>query len=285
MQSSSVSSTTFKIVKKGYDPDEVRAYLKEVAGALQTAQDHAANVETRARQAVARAQEAAQQAQAQAAQASQAAAEPIRSTKLDDTETISRTLLLAQKTADDTVAGAQAEADAIRASARSEAEQAIGEARAQLEQASETARNEARRAGESERLKVETELQQLLARLEFLRDDVAQMEAHAAHHRERLLQVADELQTVATRPTAGLGESRRPVLSAAADLDRQEVTATQQVPATLAAPAGEQPVEPPSNGGGDGVAPGALERAEQLFPEPDADEPQLDITAEVPITE
>jgi DivIVA domain-containing protein len=290
MQSSSVATTTFKIVKKGYDPDEVRAYLKEVGTALQTAQEHAATVEARARQAIARAKEEAAHAASSAT--------PARGTRVDDTETISRTLLLAQKTADETVARAQQEADSLLAASRSEASSLLSEARGEVARASDTARAEARRAGESERQKVESELQQLLARLEFLRDDVTQMEAHTAHQRERLLQVADELQTIATRPTAGLGDSRRPVLSAAADLDRAELTTTQAVPTVLpsdttvddmVAAEADTAAEPAAAADTAGTDPGpstlAAERAsivEQLF---ETHDDQLDITAEVPVVE
>ncbi len=280
-----VAGTTFKIVKKGYDPDEVRAYLKEVSAALQNAQDHAANVETRARQAVARAQEAAQQAQAQAAAAQPAA---VSSTKLDDTATISRTLLLAQKTADDTIASASHDAETMRAEAAKEADILLAAARSEVSKATETARIEARRATESERVRVEGELQQLLARLEFLRDDVTQMEAHAAHHRERLLQVADELQQLATRPSAGLGESRRPVLSAAADLDPNDLSATQPVPIV----SGVAPVEdaPQTNDVvEEAPAPAAIQEfgpGDRLFGDPDRSASiDPDITAEVPIIE
>ena len=43
----SVSSTTFKIVKKGYDPDEVRAYLAQLANSIETTQNQATAMEAR----------------------------------------------------------------------------------------------------------------------------------------------------------------------------------------------------------------------------------------------
>ena len=57
----SVASTTFKTVKKGYDPDEVRAYLGQLATAIESAQSQASAMEARARAAVARLQELAAQ--------------------------------------------------------------------------------------------------------------------------------------------------------------------------------------------------------------------------------
>ncbi|MEZ5216749.1 MAG: DivIVA domain-containing protein [Ilumatobacteraceae bacterium] len=303
---STIVNTTFKIVKKGYDPDEVRAYLREVAGTLQTAQDHAGSVETRARQAIAKAQEAAQQAQARAA----AASAQVPASSDANPDTISRALVLAQKTADDTVRAAEQEAEALRSTARREADEAVHAARSEAAALAEGARSEARKAGEAERVRVEAELQQLMARLEFLRDDVAQMEAHAAHHRDRLVVVAAELQTLATRPTGGLGEARRPVLSAAADLGVDGVVATDV--GSLADPTGEQ-VTPAADGddqvgGGDaarddtGQLPGGDPDATRALTVVDAsgqptgpsaptpagdtgDTRDTDVTAEVPIVE
>ena len=203
-----VAGTTFRIVKKGYDPDEVRAYLSNVSRALTAAQEHAASMEARARQAVAKAQELMQQRQAT----------PERGMKLEDTETISRTLLLAQRTADNTTADARREAEKTLATARAEAETALAGAREEALRLVETARADARRAGENERVQVEEELQQLLARLEFLRDDVTQLDRFTGEQRTRLRETADALIDIAERPVGGLGEHRSPVLSAASDM-------------------------------------------------------------------
>ena len=203
-----VAGTTFRIVKKGYDPDEVRAYLSNVSRALTAAQEHAASMEARARQAVAKAQELMQQRQAT----------PERGMKLEDTETISRTLLLAQRTADNTTADARREAEKTLATARAEAETALAGAKEEALRLVETARADARRAGENERVQVEEELQQLLARLEFLRDDVTQLDRFTGEQRTRLRETADALNDIAERPVGGLGEHRSPVLSAASDM-------------------------------------------------------------------
>lgn len=203
-----VAGTTFRIVKKGYDPDEVRAYLSNVSRALTAAQEHAASMEARARQAVAKAQDLMQQRQAT----------PERGMKLEDTETISRTLLLAQRTADNTTADARREAEKTLATARAAAETALAGAKQEALRLVETARSDARRAGENERVQVEEELQQLLARLEFLRDDVTQLDRFTSEQRTRLREAADALNDIAERPVGGLGEHRSPVLSAASDM-------------------------------------------------------------------
>jgi DivIVA domain-containing protein len=202
-----VASATFRVSKKGYDPDEVRSYLANVARALSDAHDRANHMETRARQAVARIQEV---------QAAGRAADPER---VDDSTTISRTLLLAQKTADDTVAQARFDADQFRISARAEADSLIAQAHGDAEQIIAEARIDARTVADAEALRAEAELQQLLIRLEFLRDDVAHMEEFTVTQRERLLEAAQSLREVAERPVGGLGEIRGPVLHGATPHD------------------------------------------------------------------
>jgi DivIVA domain-containing protein len=290
-----ISSATFRMVKKGYDPDEVRAYLAETSKAVEAAQAHATQMEGRARQAVARAQEL---------MAAQRTAEG--AAHHDDAENISRTLLLAQRTADTTVAEAKAEAEGTTRNARNEADRLIADARSAANTMIEEAKADARRAGEGERVKVESEVQQLLARLEFLRDDVAQLESFTAVSRDRLLETSVTLRDVAERPVGGLGELRRPVLSAAADqpgatqlpLDvdmAREAPVGNDLPPIRPATVNEQPPAPtsttstpshgtsqpkPSPSGGTGSpAPGGA-ATESVAPS--ADLFGEDITAEVP---
>ncbi|MGD9702062.1 MAG: DivIVA domain-containing protein [Acidimicrobiia bacterium] len=287
-----VAGTTFRIVKKGYDPDEVRAYLSTVSRALTAAQEHAGSMEARARQAVAKAQELIQQRQAT----------PDRGVKLEDTETISRTLLLAQRTADNTTADARKEAEKTLAAARAESDTTVAAAKEEALKLVETARADARRAGEAERVQVEEELQQLLARLEFLRDDVAQLERFTSEQRTRVREAADALSDIADRPVGGLGEHRPPVLSAASDMPPPlgEPVAAVGAPASAAA---EQDAdiwgdeadlafaddgEPPPSAI-DADSPTQALRAVPGRPEADDHEhPELfdqhEITAEVPVT-
>ena len=92
MTPQAVRSTGFKLVKRGYDPEEVDAFKEQVAGSVEYAQNQATAMEARARAAVAKLQEVSQQVQSGAAAAPAAPA--------GDTEVIRRTLLLAQRTAD-----------------------------------------------------------------------------------------------------------------------------------------------------------------------------------------
>ncbi len=191
-----IRDTRFKQAKRGYDPAEVDTFLEEAAAALEAAQNDATAMEARARAAVARLQELSQ--------AGADTAAPRAST--DESETISRTLLLAQRTADATVADAQAEAERVVAGAGEEANELLEEARL-----------EARREGEAARVQVEGEVQALLARRDFLESDVDHLEQYLVAQRERITEAVSELSALVQRVPNGLGDMRRPLLSAAAD--------------------------------------------------------------------
>lgn len=206
-----VRSAGFKTVKKGYDPAEVDDFKEKVAAAIETAQNQATAMEARARAAVAKLQEVSQQV------TSGAGAPPPSAASDEDSETISRTLLLAQRTADNTVAQANAEAEAISTKARIDATTVIDNARATADKLLEDGRLEGRRSAESERIKAENEVQALLARRDFLLSDVDHLEHHLGAQRERLRDAAVALQDLVERVPGGLGEMRRPLLSASAE--------------------------------------------------------------------
>ncbi|HEU4840834.1 MAG TPA: DivIVA domain-containing protein [Ilumatobacteraceae bacterium] len=210
-----IRDTQFKSVRKGFDPTEVEAFVEEVAAALETAQNEATAMEARARAAVARLQELSQQSGDAGSATEGAPAEP--AARVDEAETISRTLLLAQRTADTTVAEAQAEADRLLATARDDAARSLDAARAEVEAMLEGARSDARRAGESERVQVEGEVQALLARRDFLESDVDHLEQYLVAQRERIVEAVASLNDLVQRVPGGLGDMRRPLLSAAAD--------------------------------------------------------------------
>ncbi|MDP9463164.1 MAG: DivIVA domain-containing protein [Actinomycetota bacterium] len=207
-----VRSAGFKTVKRGYDPNEVDDFKEKVAGAIETAQNQATAMEARARAAVAKLQEVSQQV-------SSGTRDPNASLSAsdEDVETISRTLLLAQRTADNTVAQANTDAESITVKARVDATTVIDNARAMADKLLDEARLEARRSAESERIKAENEVQALLARRDFLLSDVDHLEHHLGAQRERLRDAAVSLQELVERVPGGLGEMRRPLLSASAE--------------------------------------------------------------------
>lgn len=175
----SITAASFRTVKKGYDPTEVRNYLATVAGRLQQIQADAEAMEARARAALAK------------LHASERAPEaPL----VDEAETISRTLLLAQRTADETMERARRDAEAMV----TEAEEA---ARAAHADAWEEAHSE---------------VEALRARRDFLAGDVEELERFLAAQRVRLGEVAERLMGFVAAPIEGLGLGTRPVLSAGA---------------------------------------------------------------------
>ena len=207
-----VRSAGFKTVKKGYDPAEVDDFKEKVAAAIETAQNQATAMEARARAAVAKLQEVSQQVTSGAREAGASS-----SASDEDAETISRTLLLAQRTADHTVAQANADAESITVKARVDATTVIDNARSMADKLLDEARLEARRSAESERIKAENEVQALLARRDFLLSDVDHLEHHLGAQRERLRDAAVSLQDLIERVPGGLGDMRRPLLSASAE--------------------------------------------------------------------
>lgn len=222
----------FTLVKKGYDPDEVDAFRSDVAEALESAQTHAAQMESRARAAVSRLQEASSQVQAlREGTPSGGHAQP----SAGDAEVISRTLMLAQRTADNTVAEARNEAEQITKNARDEASSVLENARSTAATLVDEARVDARSAKEDEIARAENEVQALLARRDFLLGDVEQLEQYVQAQRERLREAATTLTDLAERVPGGLGELRRPVLSASAETVSHD-DSTGPIPTTSAAP-------------------------------------------------
>jgi len=232
-----IRTAEFKTVKKGYDPDEVDAFRDEVAAAFEAAQSQAAAMESRARAAVARLHEVSQQAAAAPRDAGTPSGGVVITQPSGDTEVISRTLLLAQRTADSTVAEARAEAEALTSSAREEASRVVDDARTMTTKMIEDAKVEARRSKDDEVARAENEVQALLARRDFLLSDVDQLEQFIQAQRERLREAAVELHDIVERVPGGLGDMRRPLLSASAEPIVPRVAAAEPQPPAVEAPA------------------------------------------------
>ncbi len=209
-----VRSAEFKTAKRGLDPDEVRQFLGEVADALETAQNQSTAMEARARAAVARLQELSDDA---SSQATAARSDDVAAASVEQAETISRTLLLAQRTADTTIAQAEAESQRIVAAATDEAAATLDSTREMAARLMGEARDEARRAGEAERVAIASEVDSLKARRDFLESDVDQLEQFLSAQRGRLRDAAESMLELSERVDGGVGEVRRPLLSAADD--------------------------------------------------------------------
>jgi cell division initiation protein len=203
-----IRARQFTTVKRGgYDQREVEAFRTAAAEALEHATQEATAMEARARAAVARVQELQQQP-APSAPAPVAASAAPGAVAAEEAETISRTLLLAQRTADSTIAEAESEANQII----------------------ESAKAESRKAGEAERVRVEGEVQALLARRDFLESDVEQLDQFLAAQRDRITAVATDLNEITERVGNGLGAMRRPQLSASDSDHSGEVAAPDGLP-------------------------------------------------------
>jgi DivIVA domain-containing protein len=205
MSPQQVRNASFKSSKRGFDPEEVQAFLRDVAESLEAAQNQSTAMEARARAAVARLQEVS---------TARETAEPVSS---GDAETISRTLLLAQRTADATVSEAKSEAERIVTAAHEEAATTIDSTREMSSRLLEEARSEARQVSEVERKTAQSEVEALLARRDFLESDVDHLEQFLVDQRDRLRQAASSLLDMSERVPGGLGEVRRPLLSASDD--------------------------------------------------------------------
>lgn len=264
-----IRSTGFKTVKKGYDPDEVESFRNQVASAVETAQNQATAMEARARAAVAKLQELSQQV-------AEGSREP-QPAKTGDTENISRTLLLAQRTADAAISDARAEADQITSQAREEASRVLDSARTMAAKTVEDSRVDARRAVEDERVRAENEVQALLARRDFLLGDVDHLEQYLQAQRERLRDAAVQLQELVDRVPGGLGDMRRPLLSASAEGEPAAVPTGvahgARIDTALDMPA-EAPIDTPSDDG---------DRATRPNEWPDQVGASDDATPEVPV--
>lgn len=214
-----IAEASFRTIRKGYDPDEVDAFLAECAKALEAARQQATAMEARARAAVSRLQEAAagktDEAVEPALVGEPRQAEPAMPRV--EAETISRTLLLAQMTADNAIAEARAEAERIVQEATREAETTIDSTREMSAKLLGEAKAEARRATELERRSAENEVESLVARREFLVGDVDQLERFLIDQRDRLRGAARQIEALCDRVPAGLGSVRPPVLSASDD--------------------------------------------------------------------
>lgn len=206
-----VAAATFKTVKRGYDPDDVRAYLVEVSASLESSHQQATAMEARARAAIAKLQDVSQHT--------------AMGTPAEEAEMISRTLLLAQRTADATVADAQREAQSIAERALAEAELLVARA------ASDAAAVTASAVERADRLLRDAELEAQLTKTEShrraeadvrlleqqraaLQHDIASLEAHVTIERERVRAAADVLMQVADRVPSGLVPVAAPAMTA-----------------------------------------------------------------------
>ena len=219
-----IESASFRIVRKGFDPAQVQAFQQDVAAALDSAIQYASLMEQRAKAAANRAAQADQSGTGSTVThgVDHTPHQPALTSstvviRADDAEIIGRTLVLAQHTAEQTIAEANEQAAAVRAAAEADVLRIRSDAELETARLLAGARAEARRAGEAERSVVMGEVNALLAKLDFLRDDVRAMDVYAAAQRQRLVEASDLMRSVAEDTTGPFGSGHAPAISSAGD--------------------------------------------------------------------
>jgi DivIVA domain-containing protein len=241
MSPKAIAAVTFPVVRKGYDPEQVRSFLSQLSRGVEELQNRALQAEAKARLSAAPAP---------------AAAEPA-----PNMDSITKTLVMAQRTADATLAEAREEADGIRKEASERAESILAEAKAQGAQMIAAAEQEALRTGEVTRSKVAAEVEALETRRSALSDDVDALSGHVTAQREQLASTVLVLNQALEHP--GLKDVPKPTLTAP--------------PADPPGPA----LVPPSDSdagpatelmgpGGQPAAPGQPDEGDRGFPAPQA---------------
>jgi DivIVA domain-containing protein len=254
MSPKAIAAVTFPVVRKGYDPEQVRSFLSQLSRGVEELQNRALQAEAKAR----------------------LAATPAPSEDSPSVDSITKTLLLAQRTADTTLAEARDEAEGIRKEAADRAESILAEAKAQGNQIITAAEQEALRTGEITRARVAAEVDALEARRTALSDDVDTLSGHITSQRERVAGAVAALQEALDKPD-GLQDVPTPTLTAA--------PAEPPPPALVPPTEGGTTLEPPQT---EVTAEAEDSESGSAFPAPDASsaaEPKDPITQEVPTVE
>jgi len=220
--SSSLTGTKeFRIVKRGYDPDEVNAFLDQIA--LGVGELKRKLVEAEDTAAIAR---KAASAAPKAAPAPAPAAAPAPNTEAEE---IHRALILAQRAADEEVRKATEEGAALVASARQQAEDLRAEVEAEV----------ARRRDEG-RTDLLGEIDELERVRDSLSNDVVVLERHVEEQREVVQAAIGELQSLLDHPEAFRIATETGVSTTPPAIDRAPAAAP-PAPASSPAPGGVAP--------------------------------------------
>jgi DivIVA domain-containing protein len=190
MSPKAIAAVTFPVVRKGYDPEQVRSFLSQLSRGVEELQNRALQAEAKSRLTT-------------AAPAAPAGAEGA------NIDSITKTLVLAQRTADATLAEARQEADGIRRQASERADGILAEARAQATQITSAAEEEATRSGDAARARVQAEVEALEARRQALLAHSDALQQHVTSQRDRLASTVSVLQRALDDPD-GLQDVPRP---------------------------------------------------------------------------
>lgn len=176
----------FRIVKRGYDPDEVDAFLDQIALGV-----------AELKRKLAEAGDAAKAAPAPAAapEASEAGAD-------ERGDEIQRALILASRAADDELRKANEEAESIRTEAQAAADEARQSAEADAAAERTAIEEEIARRREEGRAGLLAEISELESVRDSLAGDVVVLERHVDEQREVVQAAIGELQSLLDHPEA-----------------------------------------------------------------------------------
>lgn len=185
VSSSLTGPKEFRIVKRGYDPDEVDAFLDQISLGVAELKRKLAEAGDRPAEA----------------QPSQSVPLPA-SAATDQVEEIHRALILAQRAADEEVRKATEEAETIRAEAHSSAEEARVGAEVQAAESQRAVEEEMARRREEGRAGLRREINDLEGIRDSLASDVVVLERHVDEQREVVQAAVGELQSLLDHPEA-----------------------------------------------------------------------------------
>jgi cell division initiation protein len=179
----SITGVQFRTVRKGYDPEEVRGFLAQLARGVEAVQAQSAAADSRSRSLMGKLQELSSREEQ------------------DPGEAMKRTLLLAQRTADAAVAEANDEARSVLAAADEKSRATLSDAQAKAEQMITDAEADARRAASVEKTRIEAEVAALTARRDELHAEATRLERHIGDQRERITTVSATLRSILSEPS------------------------------------------------------------------------------------
>ncbi len=221
--SSSLTGTKeFRIVKRGYDPDEVNAFLDQIALGVGELKRKLAEAEDQATEARAEAVSAAR------APAPDAPAPERSAVAVAEAEEIHRALILAQRAADEEVRKATEQGEEMLATAHAQVAELHREAEVEV----------ARRRDEG-RAELLAEIDELERARDSLANDVSVLERHVDEQREVVQAAIGELQSLLDHPEAFR-----------VNLDAGVSTGPAVVDRAPALPLEAEPVEPAADDGG-----------------------------------
>ncbi len=169
LSSQAIQDVEFTVVRRGYDPEEVRSFLSRLAAGLDEMRSHLVASDARARAAMARVQELSAKDSS------------------GDADTISKALVMAQRAADAAISDAQRQASSMVAAAEQQSQGLLADAHAQAQDVLQTAEIDAK-------VRLEQDLAVLAERRLALSNEVDHLGGQVVSSRDRVAEAIELLQ-------------------------------------------------------------------------------------------